>query len=152
MEVLSGSVTGRWLGHEDVNFVRSYAITAVDTLVSAPDWYHHAPAAPVIAELDDEELMARVREAIIRLASAQEVHYAGHATYSPIVDSLSWESPDGVTADIVRADARGWAGVFTHPGLGHLCGLGYGAAVPPGWPNGGIVCGSRAASAGPEES
>lgn len=145
MEISAASVTGRWLGQDDVNFVRSYALTSADTSASAPDWYHRAASEQASDELD-AEFMTRVREAIMRLASAQEIHYAGHATYAPIVDSLSWERPEGVAVDIVTADARGWAAVFTHPGLGRLCGLGYGAAVPPGWPAGGIVCGPSAAS------
>jgi hypothetical protein len=151
LEISPVSATGRWLGENDVNFVRSYALTSADTSMSAPDWYHLAPSQGVPYELDEEEFMTRVREAIMRLASAQEIHYAGHSTYSPIIDSLSWERPEGVTVDIVTADARGWAGVFTHPGLGRLCGLGYGASVPPGWPSGGIVCGPAAASAGQVE-
>lgn len=88
----------------------------------------------------------------MRLASAQEIYYAGHATYSPIVDSLSWDRPADIGVDIVTADARGWAGVFTHPGLDRLCGLGYGSAVPPGWPNGGIVCGPPATPTTPQEN
>ncbi|MEJ2203527.1 MAG: hypothetical protein P8170_05415 [Gemmatimonadota bacterium] len=124
-EISPGSVMGRWLGQDDVNFVRTYALAAAGT---------------------SAQFMARVREAIMRLASAQEIYYAGHATSSASADSLSWDKPEDIGVDIVTADARGWAGVFAHPGLDRLCGLGYGAAVPPGWPNGSIVCGPAAAT------
>ena len=40
------------------------------------------------------------------------------------------------------------AAVFTHPAIDRICGLGYGYTVPPGWPNGAVVCGPPAASPG----
>jgi hypothetical protein len=36
-----------------------------------------------------------VRGAIRQMASAQEIHYASHMTYTTETDSLTWERPEG---------------------------------------------------------
>jgi hypothetical protein len=151
-EVSEREVVGRWLGRDDANFVRSYSVAATDSAAAPPGWLNPTePPAPVAAPVD-EETMAQVRQAIMRMASAQEIHYSTHSTYTALVDSLSWERPEDIGVDIVTGDARGWAGVFTHPGLDRICGLGYGAAVPPGWLPGSIMCGPPSKSTAPEGS
>ena len=141
-DVGTSEITGRWIGEGDVHFVRTYTFDRTDSTALPPAWLSES-AFPTDDEAapSDEEFMTRIRDAIRRMASAQEIHYSTHYTYSAAIDSLSWERPEGVNVDIVTADRRGWVGVFSHPSLEFICGLGYGAAVPPGWPAGGVVCG-----------
>ncbi len=134
-------VAGRWLGEDDVHFVRVYDLVPTTDSATSPAWTLAAPTPPDLAGPDLEEFKDRIRDAIRRLASAQEIHYSTRYTYTAAVDSLAWERPEGVGVDLVAADRRGWAGVFTHPALDFICGLGYGASVPPGWLAGHVVCG-----------
>ncbi len=48
--------------------------------------------------------------------------------------------------DFVIANTRGWAAVFTHPGMDRVCALGYGYVVPPGWVPGMVICAPEAGS------
>jgi hypothetical protein len=84
--------------------------------------------------------MLSVRDAIKRMAVAQEIHYASHMTYTPEADSLDWERPVGVEVTFVEGNARAWSAAFTHPAMDRVCALAYGFNVPAGWLPGMVVC------------
>jgi hypothetical protein len=138
-------LVGRWLGDDDVNFVRAYAVEETGRRRATPGWLSAAPpdAGPTPAT-DEKEIRAQIAAGLKTLASAQEIHYASHSSYTADIDSLGWERPEGMMVDFVNADRRGWVAVFTHPGFDRICGLGYGFTVPPGWPPGAIICGPAA--------
>jgi hypothetical protein len=140
----AGEVLGRWRGESDVNFVRAYKVGGTSTREPAPDWLTATPVPGAVESPDEEAFVTEIRGALKQMASAQEIHYSTAMTYTARLDSLSWEQPEGVKVDIVNAGPRGWAAVFTHPGLDRVCGLGYGYTVPPGWVPGQVLCGPAA--------
>lgn len=139
-------VLGRWLGANDVHFVRSYRIEDAGRTEPPPAWLSTPKGPARTGGPAESEFLDAIRESLKHMAMAQEVHYASHGTYTSEIDSLDWERPENLVADVVTAGARGWTVVFTHPAIDRICGLGYGYTVPPGWPNGAIVCGPPAAS------
>ncbi len=141
-------VVGRWRDGNDVNFVRGYALERTGETRPAPVWLSAAAERTDVPPPEEAEFLATIRTAIKRMASAQEIHYASHYSYTSETDSLEWEAPEGVLVDFVDAGTRGWTAVFTHPGFDRICGLSYGADVPPGWQPGHIVCGAAASSGG----
>lgn len=139
-ELARDEVIGRYLGPNDVNYVRAYALRESDEAAPAPAWL--ADPAPVAeAGPAPEDFEAALQSAIRGAAMAQEIHYSTHFRYSDVADSLEMEPKDGVAFHFWRADDRGWTGVAIHPALDRMCGLGYGAATPPGWMGGRVVCG-----------
>ena len=84
--------------------------------------------------------MAYIRSGVKQMASAQEIHYSQSLSYTTEIDSLAWAPEEGVAADVIEAHNRGWAGVFVHPAVERICGLGYGSAVPAGWIPGMVIC------------
>jgi hypothetical protein len=137
-------VLGRWLGESHVNFVRRYRIEDTGRTEPLPAWLSAPPVSAPTRGPAESDFLDAIREALKRMAVAQEIHYADHGTYTSEIDSLDWERSEDLVVDVVTAGARGWTAVFTHPALDRICGLGYGFTVPPGWPNGGIVCGPPA--------
>ncbi len=143
-EIRGHEITGRWLGENDVSFVRTYTFGETGQVRATPTWLTEAPPPPV-PPTDQQEFLAAVRGQLKRMASAEEIHYSKAFTYTDQLDSLSAYEPDPeVHADIVQADARGWAGVFSHPSLDRICGLAYGLTIPPGWLPGRVICGPPA--------
>ncbi len=136
----TGEVLGRWTGESDVHFVRAHRILATGATRPAPAWLLEPPAEAVPAP-DEETFTNAIRTAVRAMAVAQEIHYARAGTYTPRLDSLEWERPEGVVVDLVIAGSRGWGAVFTHPGLDRICSLFYGFTMPPGWTPGAISCG-----------
>ena len=134
-------VLGRWRNADGVEFIRRYALHRTgpaelpggcaappDTLAPANGTSAGSVAIPPLA--------AALRNAIV----AQEMYYAQHGTYAGERDTLSWSSPGGDRLWVVRGDKRGWAGVLLPADHGHICGVGIGADVPPGWGEGDPVC------------
>ncbi len=143
-EIRPDEMTGRWRGDNDVNFVRTYTYGGTGQVRETPSWLVASPPLPVV-QADRQKFLAATKSVIRQLAIAQEVHYAKVGSYSDQIDSLTAFQPDpNVMADIVQGDARGWAAVFTHPGLDRICGLAYGSTVPPGWQPGMMSCGPAA--------
>ena len=140
----SGEITGRWLGPSDVHFLRTYGVSETGMTRPAPAWLLPGEPAAEVASPDEEEFQTEIRTVMRQVAIAQEIHYSTHYTYTDIVDSLHLEPAETIEFDVIVANRSGWAGVFTHPGLSHICGLGYGASGPPGWPGGRFVCGPPA--------
>ena len=137
-------LVGRWIGESDVNFVRAYDVADTGTKEPTPMWLAAPPDSTTAPPADEKEVRAQIVGALKALASAQEIHYASHYTYTSNVDSLQWERPEGLTVDFVNAGPQGWVAVFTHPGFDRICGMGYGFTVPPGWRPGMIICGPPA--------
>lgn len=143
-DMSSSEITGRWLGPSDVHFLRTHAVSETGMRRSAPEWLLPGEPAAEVASADEEDFQAEIMTVMRQVASAQEIHYSTHYTYTDIVDSLRLEPTETIEFDVIVGNRSGWAGVFTHPGLKHICGLGYGAAGPPGWPGGRFVCGPPA--------
>lgn len=144
----AGRLLGRWRGTSDVHFVRGYRIEDSGRTGPPPAWLSVPRDRAPSGVPAPSDFLDAIRGALKSMAVAQEIHYAGHGTYTAEIDSLDWERPEDVVADVVTAGTRGWTAVFTHPAIDRMCGLGYGYTVPPGWPNGAVVCGPPAASPG----
>ena len=147
LDILDDEVLGRWIGESDVHFVRSYRLTETGATRPPPAWLG-AELSPVaeIPAVDDAELMDLMRQAIMSMARAQEIHYSSAYSYTTRVDSLRFEPPEGIEVSFTHADPRGWAAVFTHPSVDRLCGLAYGSGAPAGWVPGAINCGPSSAA------
>lgn len=141
-------VMGRWRGESDVNFVRAYALVRTDETRPMPGWLASPEPQPEVPAPEEVEFLATIRTAIKTMASAQEVHYSTHYTYTTETDSLEWEAPEGLVVDFVEAGTQGWTAVFTHPGFDRICGLSYGFNAPAGWRPGSVVCGRAADRSG----
>lgn len=147
--IATDDVLGVWSDESGVNFVRSYRPVPTGETVPAPAWLSSPPSrseptgAPGDeARITEQELMNEIRSSVKNLARAQEIHYAGHMTYTSAIDSLErFEQPQSMEIDILRGDPRGWIAVFTHPDVDRVCGLAYGFGTPPGWTPGAILCG-----------
>jgi hypothetical protein len=150
LEMRGGSVSGRWLGDSDVNFVRVYSIPTSGASAAATAWLtpHAATSAP--PPPTDAEFRAATRDVIRKMASAEEIHYSTHRTYTAELDSLkSWQKPESMDVDVQAANARGWSAVFSSPALDRICALGYGGGIPGGWTPGMVLCAPPRAAAAP---
>lgn len=143
-------VYGRWTGELGVQSVRIYDLEDTGALAEAPGWIPD-PEDPTAGTSTPDSVPSsgsgsgspvpeEMRAALLELARAQEIHYAGAGTYTAALDSLDLDAPDGIWIDIVTADDRGWVAALVIPGSRRVCGLGYGAATPPGWRAGSMAC------------
>jgi hypothetical protein len=123
-----------------VNFVHAYELHDADEAAPMPAWMT-AEASPPATVAAPEDFDAALRGAIKNAATMQELYYSSHFSYTTNSDSLALEPEDGIEFHFLQADDRGWSAIVLHPALDYLCGLGYGAATPPGWPGGHIMCG-----------
>ena len=141
MDIYAGEILGRWTGESGVDFARVYQVQETDEVRPAPSWLSGTESI-VTMEVppDPDELLQLMRGAIRQMASKQEMHYASNMTYTTRLDALEFEQPEGLEVDFVIANARGWAAVFTHPGMDRVCALAYGSVVPPGWTPGSVIC------------
>jgi hypothetical protein len=152
LEIGRETVTGRWRGESDVNFVRTYAFSPGGETRAPPAWIM-APSAPATGPAPTEdEFLLTIRNAIRGMAMAEEMHYASHMTYTAETDSLDWERPDGVEVTFIQGNARAWSAAFTHPAFDRVCALAYGFDVPAGWQPGRVVCAPARSTAGPAQS
>jgi hypothetical protein len=141
--VRADEVLGVWSGESGVHFARVYVPTPTGETVPAPAWLESGrpTEAPPERPFTQDELMEEIISAVKNMASAQEIHYSGNMTYTTRIDSLdAFEQPETIHVDFLRADARGWAGVFSHSGVDRICALAYGFNSPPGWTPGRILC------------
>jgi len=81
--------------------------------------------------------LARAYEAAMRsdlrnLATAQEMYFAGHASYSPSLEALTYSPSPGVRLEIIAASGTGWRAVARHEAGTAECRIGVGTGVPPG--------------------
>ena len=145
MDIYGGEILGRWTGESGVHLARAYQLQETDETRPVPAWLTGAESIVTLqVPPDPDELMQLMRGTIKQMATSQEIHYASNMTYTARLDSLEFEQPEGLEINFVMANSRGWAAVFTHPGMDRVCGLGYGYVVPPGWVPGMIVCAPEA--------
>lgn len=139
--IAADEVLGRWYGESDVNFVRAYAIERGTGTRPAPGWI--ASPAP-IAEgeaMDEKTFRGAIVGGLKQMASAQEIYYSEHYSYTSQIDSLSaWDPGEDLMIDFVSAGTRGWEAVFAHPTMDRICALAYGANIPAGWTPGMVTC------------
>ncbi len=141
-------VTGVFLDEMDVNYVRVYRIRkpsgsppgpGLDLTSSPAPKEEDTPPPPPPAEV-----MAEIRSLLKNMASLEEIHYAGHYSYTADTDVLFADPrarvPDGLVVDILFAGPEGWAAMVTHPGSGGRCVMAYGFFVPMGWQPGSLIC------------
>ena len=146
LDILGEEMLGLWVGENDVNFVRGYRLNDTGETRPVPGWLQGSESTVAGSPApDQEELLELMNQAIRMMASAQEIYYSRAYTYTTLVDSLSFEQPEGIEIDFTQANARGWAAVFTHSAIDRVCGLAYGFGIPPGWPPGRITCGPPSA-------
>ncbi|MEX0692654.1 MAG: hypothetical protein WD043_12510 [Gemmatimonadales bacterium] len=132
---------GRWTGEDDVNFVRVYAWTRNAERGPVPAWLTDRGATRPAADLALlPGRLATLRSTVRRLVVAQEAYFADNVTYTVDITRLTWESPEGVRLDIIRAGSRGWVGVAADPAFGVVCGMGVGEGTPRGWREGYASC------------
>ena len=147
-EIGEDYVTGLFLDEMDVNYVRLYRLEKPDGSPAGPGLKLASSSVPRQQERarpePSPEVLAEIRSLIKNMASLQEIHYAGHYTYTDDPDLLFGDPrsrvPDGLTVDILFAGTQGWAGVVTHPESGGRCVLAYGFFVPMGWQPGAVIC------------
>lgn len=145
MDIYEGELLGRWTGESGVHFARAYELQETVQTRPMPAWLTGAESIVTLEVLPDpDELLRLMTASIKQMATRQEIHYSSNMTYTTRLDSLEFEQPEGLEVDFVIANARGWAAVFTHPGMDRVCALGYGFVVPPGWVPGMVICAPEA--------
>lgn len=141
LHIRADELLGRWVGEADVHFARAYDVVETGATTPAPNWLRPAEPSASAEPADETDVRDLVRQAIRQMASAQEIHYLEHSTYTTEIDALErWEQPEGIDVTFVTADRRGWSAAFAHPGYDRVCALGYGASMPPGWIPGMVIC------------
>jgi len=139
-EIGESTMTGRWRGDNDVNFVRTYTYGGTGQVRATPAWLV-GPPPPAVPPETQQQFLTAIKASLKNLAVAQEIHYSKAYTYADQLDSLEAFHPDpSMQVDLISGDTRGWAAVFAHPGIDRICGLAYGYTIPPGWEPGVFVC------------
>ncbi len=142
-------ILGRFQDEMDINYVRLYALNkpagsppAPGLLVSVGSGEPDAgrPSGPRVPE----EVLAGIRSLVKGMASAQEIYYSDHYTYTTDLEALEEilrGTPfEEVEVSILFAGTDGWMGTFTHRATGAVCGLAYGFYLPMGWQPGTVLC------------
>jgi len=60
------------------------------------------------------------------------VYFAGHASYSPSLEALTYSPSPGVRLEIIAASGTGWRAVARHETGTAECRIGVGTGVPHG--------------------
>lgn len=145
MDINAGEMLGRWTGESGVHLVRAYQLQETDETRPVPAWLTGAESIVTLeVPPDPDELLSLMKSTIKQMATRQEIHYSKNMSYTTRLDALEFEQPEGIEVNFVIANTRGWAAVFTHPGMDRVCGLGYGSEVPPGWVPGMVICAPEA--------
>jgi len=72
------------------------------------------------------------RPRLRNLATAQQMYFAGHASYSPSLEALTYSPSPGVRLEIIAASGTGWRAVARHETGTAECRIGVGTGVPHG--------------------
>jgi len=75
---------------------------------------------------------AAMRSDLRNLATAQEIYFSGHATYSASLQDLTYSPSPGVRLEIIAASGTGWRAVARHETGTAECRIGVGSGVRPG--------------------
>jgi len=142
-EVGSRRVLGLWRDSNDVNYVRSWAVSETPDSVPVPEWLAAPqPRDPQAFSPDDTtRILDALRSALMDLVVAQEAYFAGHIAYAVERDSLHLELPHEIAVHLVEAVEWGYSAVATWRGFPRICGIAIGAPLPAGWPEGSPRCG-----------
>jgi hypothetical protein len=73
-----------------------------------------------------------MRSDLRNLATAQEMYFAGHASYSPSLQALTYSPSPAVRLEISAASGTGWRAVARHETGTAECRIGVGTGVQPG--------------------
>jgi len=83
---------------------------------------------------------AAMRSDLRNLATAQEMYFTGHASYSPSLQALTYSASPGVRLEIIAASSTGWRAVARHEAGTAECRIGVGTGVPPGDVERAVTC------------
>jgi hypothetical protein len=74
------------------------------------------PTAPIVTSSTDSNAATAMRDALTRLATSQERHYAQRGTYTTDLATLGLlpVKGDSVFVQVAFAGGRGWTGAATH--------------------------------------
>ena len=75
---------------------------------------------------------AAMRSDLRNLATAQQMYFAEHASYSPSLEALVYSPSPGVRLEIIAASGSGWRAVARHETGIAECRIGVGTGVPTG--------------------
>ena len=75
---------------------------------------------------------AAMRSDLRNLATAQQMYFADHASYSPSLEALTYSPSPGVRLAIIAASGTGWRAVARHETGTAECRIGVGTGVLPG--------------------
>jgi len=73
-----------------------------------------------------------MRSDLRNLATAQQVYFTDHATYSPSLEALAYSPSPGVRLEIVAASGRGWRAAARLEAGTAECRIGVGTGVATG--------------------
>ena len=143
LDLGTDEVLGYWTGESDVHFVRAFPLESTNRSAAVPLWLQGAESAVVEGPAPDQnEFTSLIRGELKHMASAQEIHYSQHYSYTTAIDSLEAFRPsdESIEIDFLFAGSRGWGAVFSHPAVDRICGLAYGFTIPAGWVPGMVMC------------
>ena len=96
-----------------------------------------------VARRRERAYEAAMRSDLRNLATAQQMHFAGHATYSPSLEALTYSPSPGVRLEIIAASGTGWRAVARHEATTAECRIGVGTGVSPGDVEREVKCSAR---------
>ena len=73
-----------------------------------------------------------MRSALRNLVTAQAAYYVDHASYTRSLGALTYETPPGVSVDIIEGGRDGCRAVARHAGASSECRIAVGSALPRG--------------------
>lgn len=140
-------VIGRWRGEFDVHYVRAYRLTAADRTMPTPAWMMGTSETPQVTGPARDSLYQALKMSAKDVATAQEIHYAEHGTYTNDLSAAMAEAdivlPHGLEAYALDADSRGHRVVLSAGGFDAICALAMGYTSFSGVYPGSIVCGDE---------
>ena len=147
MWVQGDEVLGVWSGEFEVNYIRRYPLQTTERSLPAPAWLAEAVTAEPPSGTVRDSLIAELKTSGKLAATAQEIYYAEHGSYTLDLASAMEEAemvfPLGIGVEMLRAHSRGHQMIMTAPGLDGICGLAYGNESFSGVFGGAIVCGNE---------
>lgn len=140
-------VIGRWRDEFDVHYVRSYALAPSGRTMDTPTWMTVTSSATPVAGPERDSMYFAMKMSAKDVATAQEIHYAEHGTYTNDLAAAMAEAdivlPAGIEAVALDADSRGHRVVLSAAGFDAICALAMGYTSFSGVYAGSIVCGDE---------
>lgn len=139
-EIGETEVIGVWRDENDVEYIRSYpmVLPPLNGLESVIPAVLQAPGESDSANMDEAR---RSAVSLLRdLVTAEEQYFASNHTYTQDLRELAIEIPERSGIDLLEVGGRGWLAIFIDRDQPGICGIGLGAATPPGWREGSPTC------------